>query len=65
MIGIILYTYIKVRGAGVEWLVERLGYGAEKCWRMVSLRLGFAIKDWKTLSVSPAVNGYLFQIREG
>ena len=21
--------------------------------------------DWKTLSVDPAVNGYLFQIREG
>ena len=26
----------------------------------VSSRLGFTCNDWKTLSVNPAVNGYLF-----
>ena len=25
---------------------------------------GLATRNWKTLSVNPAVNGYLFQIRE-
>ena len=39
----------------VKWL-ERLGYGAE----------GWALPcdHWKTLSVNPAINGYLFRIRE-
>ena len=42
------------RGVVVEWL-ERLDYGgsASPCG------------DWKTLSVNPTVNGYLFRIREG
>ena len=44
----------------VEWL-ERLDYSAESHHKVLSSRLGF----WKTLSVNPAVNGYLFQIREG
>ena len=42
------------RGAVVEWL-ETLAYGAESRRRS---------DDWKTLSVNPAVNGYLFRIRE-
>ena len=44
----------------VEWL-ERLGYGAESHLR----DWASPCDDWKTLSVIPAVNGYLFQIREG
>ena len=48
----------------VEWL-EQLGYGAES--RRVALVRGSASPcgDWKSLSVNPAVNGYLFRIREG
>ena len=48
----------------VEWL-EWLGYGAES--RRKAWIRGWASPcgDWKTLSVNPAVNGYLFQIREG
>ena len=48
----------------VEWL-EQLGYGAEsrrKAWVRGSAS---PCGDWKTLSVNPAVNGYLFRIREG
>ena len=41
----------------VEWL-ERLDYGAE------SRGWASPCYDWKTLSVNPAVNGYLFRIRE-
>ena len=48
----------------VEWL-ERLGYGAESRRKVVSLRQAPPCDDWKTLSVNPAVNGYLFRIREG
>ena len=48
----------------VEWL-ERFDYGAESRRKVVSTRQGFAIDDWKTLFVNPAVNGYLFRIREG
>ena len=48
-----------------EWL-ERLNYGAESHRKVVSSRLGFAMRRLrKTLSVNPAVNGYLFRIREG
>ena len=52
------------RGAVVEWLVQ-LGYGAES-GRIAWVR-GSASPcgDWNTLSVNPAVNGYLFRIREG
>ena len=46
-------------GAMVEWL-ERLNYGAESRWKVMSLRLGLPSDDWKTLSVNPTVNGYLF-----
>ena len=46
----------------VEWL-ERLGHGAENRHKVVSSRLGLAM--WRLEnSVSPAVNGYLFQIGE-
>ena len=40
--------------------LERLGYGAESRCKVVSLRLGFPCDDWKTLSVNPTINGYLF-----
>ena len=52
------------RGAVVEWL-EQLGYGAES--RRIAWVRGSAAPcgDWKTLSVNPAENGYLFRIREG
>ena len=43
----------------VEWL-ERLGYSTERV-RGSAAPCG----DWKSLSVNPAVNGYLFRIREG
>ena len=47
----------------VEWS-ERLDFGAERHRKVVSSRLGFAM--WRLEnSVKPAVNGYLFQIREG
>ena len=48
----------------VEWL-ERLGYGAESRRKFVSSRRALSCDDWKILSVNPAVNGYLFRIREG
>ena len=51
----------KVRGALVEWL-DRLSYGAEYC-RKACVRGGASTWDnWKTLSVKPAVNGYLFEL---
>ena len=45
-----------------EWL-ERLGYGV----RHNAYVPGWVLpcQDWKTLSVNPAVNGYLFKIKEG
>ena len=48
----------------VEWL-EQLGYSAES--RCIAGVRGLALPfgNWKTLSVNPAVNGYLFRIREG
>ena len=49
------FTILRV---AVEWL-EQLGYGAE-CCQVVSSNSD----DRKTLFVNPAVNGYLFQIRE-
>ena len=49
----------------VEWL-ERLGYGAETCGKVVSSRLGSPCDDWKTLSVHQAENWLpFFRIREG
>ena len=47
----------------VEWL-EQLGYGAESCRKAPVQGWALPCKDWKTLSVNPAVNGYLFRIRE-
>ena len=47
----------------VEWL-ERLDYGAESRRKVVSSRLGFAMRRLKN-SVNPAVHGNLFRIREG
>ena len=43
----------------VEWL-EQLDYDAESRREVVSSRLNSPCDDWKTLSVDPAVNGYLF-----
>ena len=49
----------------MEWL-ERLSCSVESLRKVVSLRLGLAmLDDWKSVSVNPAVNGYLFRIREG
>ena len=58
-------TAIRDRGAIVE-LVEWLDYGTKSRRKVLSVG-GWAslCKDWKTLSVHPAVNGYLFRIREG
>ena len=55
------YRYL--RGAVVEWL-EQLGYGAKS--RRIAWVRGSAAPcgDWKSLSVNPAENGYLFRIRE-
>ena len=60
-----LCKYLNIfKGAVVEWL-EQLGYGAES--RRIAWVRGSAAPcgDWKTLSVNPAENGYLFRIREG
>ena len=47
-----------------EWL-ERLDYSSESHHKVVSSRLGFTMRRLEnSLSVNPAVNGYLFQIRE-
>ena len=43
-----------LKGTIVGWL-ERLGYGAESRRKVVSSRMGFAVR----LSTNPAVNGYL------
>ena len=64
---LIFYFYILKkykRGAMVEWL-EQLGYSAESHRKMGDQSLALPCGDWKTLSVIPAVNGYLFQIWEG
>ena len=47
----------------VEWL-EQLDYGAESRRKVVSSRLGFAIRRLE-ISINRAVNGYFFRIREG
>ena len=47
----------------VEWL-ELLDYVAESRRKVVSSRLDFAMRRLEN-SVNPAVNGYLFRIREG
>ena len=41
--------------------LERFDYGAESCRESVSSRLSFAMLRLKTLSVNPAMNGYLFR----
>ena len=48
----------------VEWL-EWLSYGAESRRKARVPGWALACGDWKTLYVGPAVNGYLFLIREG
>ena len=45
----------------VEWLVQ-LGYGAAS--QGFESSLGFS-SGWKTLSVNPAVNGYLIFFKSG
>ena len=49
-----------------EWrhgrVVRAARYSAESC---LEREFKAACDDWKTLSVNPAVNGHLFQIREG
>ena len=45
--------------------LEQLDYGAESRCKVVSSSLASPSDDWKTLSVNPAVNGYLFRIRDG
>ena len=50
-------------GAVVEW-VEQLDYGAESRRKVVSSRLGFAMRRLEN-SVDPMSNGYPFRIREG
>ena len=44
----------------VEWL-ERLGYGAESRRKVVSSRLGFAMRRLEN-SVSPAAKGTFFEL---
>ena len=46
----------------VEWL-EQLGYGAESRRKARVRGSASSCGDWKTLSVNPAVNGYLFRLR--
>ena len=50
------------RGAVDEWL-ERLGFGAENRRKGLVRDWASPCDDWKTLSVNPAENGYLFRIR--
>ena len=47
----------------MEWL-QGLGYYAESRRKVVSSRLGLTMRRLEN-SVNPAVNGYLFRIREG
>ena len=47
------------RGVVVKWL-ERLDYGAKSCRKVVSSRLGFAMRRLENSLCNPAVNGYLF-----
>ena len=54
----ILISFFNMSGAVVEWL-GRLDYGAESRRRVVSSRLGFAIRRLEN-AVNPALNGYLF-----
>ena len=51
------------RGIMIEWL-EGLDCGAESCQKGMSC-WAWPSDDWKTLSVNPAGNGYLFRTREG
>ena len=57
-------VHLVSRGAVVEWL-EWLNYGTESRCKVKSSRNGLPCDNWKILSVNPAVNGYLFRIREG
>ena len=45
--------------------LEQLDYGAESCRKVVSSRLGFAMRRLENCLCPPAVNGYLFRIWEG
>ena len=56
------YIFFLEKCVVVEWF-ERLDYGAESRRKVVSLRLGFAMRRLEN-SVNPAVNGYLFRIRK-
>ena len=48
----------------VEWL-EWLGCGTVSRHKECVRGSASPCSDWETLSVNPAVNGYLFRIREG
>ena len=48
-----------MRGAVVEWL-QRLCYGAVSHRKAGVQGWASPCNDWKTLSVNPAVKGYLF-----
>ena len=50
-------------GTVVEWL-ERLGYGAESRWTVMSSIPGLAIRRLETCSVDSDGNVYMFQLRE-
>ena len=51
------FTMLILNSVGPE--VEWHGFGVESCWKVMSLRLGFA-RQRKKNSNNPAVNGYLF-----
>ena len=59
----VVLSVLRKRNVVVEWL-ELLDYGAESPRKVMSSRLGFAMQQLEN-SVNPAVNGYLFRIREG
>ena len=54
-------TSLYNRGAAVDWL-EQLGCGAESRRKARVRGWASSYDDWKTLSVNPAVNGYLFEL---
>ena len=49
-----------MRGAVVEWL-ERLGFGAESCRKVVSSRLGFAMRQLENFLSAQPLHGYFFE----
>ena len=48
----------------VEWL-ERFDYGIESCRKVVSLRLGFAMRRLENSRCQPSSEWVPFRIREG